>query len=617
MGMRALVRSGRLPGRWCGERWRVGPQRSATRGRVVATACAVVIAGCAFLLPAAPLPDARAEGTPLSQAEVTELISRAVAYAKKLQKNRPITAAVVDTEGNSLGVFHMDGSEGCRSIALAKAATGSYFSSDFGSFTTRTATFIIQDHVPPGVRFAPGGPLYGVQFSSIATSDVNAIYYPRPQEVSPQVCDGLPEIAQARVRGELGGVAVYKNGKRVGGIGLDDGGGNRVTIPANKILDETRPYRITFRRLERGRNLERIAMKAATGFLPDRTKRATKINLDGFRLPYRQPVGLATVATPTIQPGVDGTWDADYPPRDASSLSSRFERVTLDPPPSAGKDAQSFDVFRPAAYPVRASTDGNLSAADVERMLWQGVQRANITRAAIRRPIGLGMQCWVSVVDTNGEILGVVRTPDATLFSYDVSVQKARTAVLFSDSKVAWACRSIGQHAQMFFPAGQQSRHTGPIYQLQDGLTVGLLTGAFGATPPALIRNGITIFPGGVPIYDKAGNVIGGVGVSGDGVDQDDIVSDYASLGFRSDKDIRCDRVSADARRASMLRVLDRIEGLAPAGPLGDPVAQEGLEFFQARLADARKRVKNLEFTPNPPFVKYPRHPGPVTIRVK
>ena len=71
------------------------------------------------------------------------------------------------------------------------------------------------------------------------------------------------------------------------------------------------------------------------------------------------------------------------------------------------------------------------------------------------------------------------------------------------------------------------------------------------------------------------------------------------------------------ARRASLLRALGRLEALAPAGPPADPVAQEGLEFFRARLAAARRRVKRSNFTPNPPYVKYPRHPGPVTIRVQ
>ena len=66
----------------------------------------MAIAAGAFVLPA-PAPEARAEGPPLSEAEVTELVSRAVAYAKKLQRKRPLSVAVVDTEGNSLGVFRV------------------------------------------------------------------------------------------------------------------------------------------------------------------------------------------------------------------------------------------------------------------------------------------------------------------------------------------------------------------------------------------------------------------------------------------------------------------------------------------------------------------------------
>ena len=230
MGTRALVRDAH------GVRTAVR-RRPVSRIRFAALSGAVALSTVIALLPTTPLPEAAAVGPPLTEAEVTELVSRCVAYGKKLQKKKPLTVAVVDVEGNSLGVFHMNDSKGCRSIALAKAATASYFSSDFGSFTTRTATFIIQDHFPPGVRFQPGGPLYGVEFSSIATTDVNAIYYPRPQDVTPQLCGSLPEIAQARVRGELGAVAVYKNGKRVGAIGVDDGGNNQITIPEKAILN--------------------------------------------------------------------------------------------------------------------------------------------------------------------------------------------------------------------------------------------------------------------------------------------------------------------------------------------------------------------------------------------
>src|SRR6202008_4626382 len=41
---------------------------------------------------------------------------------------------------------------------------------------------------------------------------------------------------------------------------------------------------------------------------------------------------------------------------------------------------------------------------------------------------------------------------------------------------------------------------------------------------PTRLANGIQIFPGSVPIY--RGNVlVGGIGVSGDGIDQDDMIS--------------------------------------------------------------------------------------------
>src|SRR3546814_3848655 len=38
------------------------------------------------------------------------------------------------------------------------------------------------------------------------------------------------------------------------------------------------------------------------------------------------------------------------------------------------------------------------------------------------------------------------------------------------------------------------------------------------------LQNGIQIFPGSVPIY-RGGRLVGGIGVSGDGIDQDDMIS--------------------------------------------------------------------------------------------
>ena len=56
------------------------------------------------------------------------------------------------------------------------------------------------------------------------------------------------------------------------------------------------------------------------------------------------------------------------------------------------------------------------------------------------------------------------------------------------------------------------------------------------------LANGIQIFPGSVPLY-KNGRLVGAVGVSGDGVDQDDLISAMGSAGFEAPLDIRTDRV--------------------------------------------------------------------------
>jgi hypothetical protein len=53
------------------------------------------------------------------------------------------------------------------------------------------------------------------------------------------------------------------------------------------------------------------------------------------------------------------------------------------------------------------------------------------------------------------------------------------------------------------------------------------LSGALVATPTVAgsqLANGLQIFPGGVPIY-RGGTLVGAIGVSGDGVDQDDMIA--------------------------------------------------------------------------------------------
>ena len=112
-----------------------------------------------------------------------------------------------------------------------------------------------------------------------------------------------------------------------------------------------------------------------------------------------------------------------------------------------------------------------------------------------------------------------------------------------------------------------------------------------------------------MPIY-RNGVLVGGIGVSGDGVDQDDITADYASAGFRPPGGIKCDALGPGQIRGSLGRALDRLVMATMALPPGT-----GIDFFRTNLARAQARLANVEISVGPPWVKYPRHPGPVTVR--
>ena len=94
-------------------------------------------------------------------------------------------------------------------------------------------------------------------------------------------------------------------------------------------------------------------------------------------------------------------------------------------------------------YPPIAGTDAGtvgsaaLTAAEVKSMLVNALNVAAKARAQIRRPLDSAARVTIAVVDTNGAILGMVRSRDAPVFGADVSLQKARTAALFSSSSAA------------------------------------------------------------------------------------------------------------------------------------------------------------------------------------
>ena len=93
-------------------------------------------------------------------------------------------------------------------------------------------------------------------------------------------------------------------------------------------------------------------------------------------------------------------------------------------------------------YPLRGGTDGArvsapLTQAEVRAVLEEAFKIMSRARAQIRKPLDSPAQVTISIVDTDGSVLGLARSPDAPIFGTDVSLQKARTAAFFSGPNAA------------------------------------------------------------------------------------------------------------------------------------------------------------------------------------
>jgi uncharacterized protein GlcG (DUF336 family) len=198
--------------------------------------------------------------------------------------------------------------------------------------------------------------------------------------------------------------------------------------------------------------------------------------------------------------------------------------------------------------PVPGTISGQqrLTAAEVTQIISNAAARSLVTRAGIRQPAGVNAEVFISVVNNPNSpgstpvVLGTFRTPDATIFSWDVSVQKARTALFFSDVTRAFSARTVGFLAQTMFPPGIDNEPPGPFNGLQERFSAPIISGS--GSVDGNLPNGMTIFPGGFPLY-RNGVLIGAIGVSGDGVDQDDLVSASGTAGFQPEPSIRADNM--------------------------------------------------------------------------
>ncbi|MEA2207002.1 MAG: hypothetical protein QOE77_3778 [Blastocatellia bacterium] len=507
--------------------------------------------------PGSAVPNATGATTTLTPDDVRLIIAQAVSTA--VQMDRKITVIVTDQEANILGFFGMTGGPSTSTIrsvgtaghglentvvpvslaANSKAGTAALFSTGGNAFTTRTAGFIIQEHFPAGINFRTSGPLYGVQFSSLPCSDIK---------------QGLP----LGLSGDPGGLPIYKNGVIVGGIGIEGDGAYTVD---RDPADFDQPFE------------ETIASAAVRGFEPPAAIRADNILVDGIRLPY---TNVASAPTAPLIPFASLPGSAFILFGPGAPPPSKFVPAMV-----GGISGEVDPRFFPFIGSVLPAGGNALSSGDVQTIIARAALQANGTRAAIRQPLGSSARVSIAVVDVAGNVLGLFRTSDAPVFGFDVSVQKARTAAFFSKANagallrsagfgvyadraaadglqlngaIAFSDRAIGFLHRPFFPDGIDNTPAGPFSTETNewspfnvGLQLDLIRAnilAGGASPCSAIpglQNGIQIFPGSIPLY-KNGVLVGAIGISGDGVDQDDLIAAAGANGYSPPTAIRADQ---------------------------------------------------------------------------
>ena len=506
-----------------------------------------------------------------------------------------LAAAVVDRNGAILGVYtRAQTAERTPDIAVTLARAGAMFANDQAPLSSRTVRFISGIHFPPGVKNTANAALYGVEnINRGCKVDVqgDAIFnapFPRPASIAgtfgegaggtPLPCEpsdtrgcarggpmlddaGEPLASVGITTGKAdvfdtgqdhfgavpvnpGGVPIYRGGKVVGGVGVAG------------VTPEFAEYAATLAAAGAGRGLDFSEPLGTPG----------AVFVDGVRLPF---FGTCTNIT-CIRKTLRG--------RPAGSAPGLVSNGIFLIQPGDGLQAPENYIIGPRGSAIA----GGLSADDVRRIVDQSVAVALTTRAMIRLPTNQPARMTIGVSDESGAILALFRMADGTVFSSDVAMTKARNAYYFSTREgyevlrdiarsgahdrydwspeppagKGWAvtARTISFAGQPLFPPGidleeqlernDAERQHGPWFDLYVYDTKNACTEGPGASRGGnrnyLNQSGIVWFPGSVPLY-RGDKVIGGLGVSGDGVEQDDYVSLLGSEGFHPPDSLRVD----------------------------------------------------------------------------
>jgi uncharacterized protein GlcG (DUF336 family) len=453
---------------------------------------------------AATLPvDAPADPNQLTAAEVQSMVTAAA-----MTSDAPnLAIVVVDRAGNTLAVYRrLATSDNDVENALAVARTGAFFSNSGTPLSSRTVRAISRVNFPEGVPNTPSGDLFGIENTNRGCN-FNVTYLPGQSYPRYLSADGS---GYSKGIGTVpGGIPLFRNGAIViGGIGVS--GNDNFNLGANNYNS------LVF---QSGNEYVAAAAAQAGGFF--------------VKLPLADPgaVYIAGFSLPFVTPA---------PTHPASAPGGSFQIGPLNGSPA------------PEGWLAGPLSSSTLSSADVAQIVQNTIDTANLTRAAIRLPAGRRTRMVISVADLDGNILGIYRMSDSTIFSIDVSLTKARNVVYFSGPNrdprdlpgvpplTAVTNRTIGFSSQTYFPSGISNTKPGPFADMYQADIANPCTQAHQPANPN--QSGIVFFPGSAPLY-RNGVMVGGLGVSGDGVDQDDFVTAGGAAGFEPPAAIRADQI--------------------------------------------------------------------------
>lgn len=124
-------------------------------------------------------------------------------------------------------------------------------------------------------------------------------------------------------------------------------------------------------------------------------------------------------------------------------------------------------------------------------------QAEQIIATAKQKSIEIKTKMNIAVVDAGANLIAFARMDGAWLGSLDISIKKAKTARFFD--------MNTGT-------IGELSQPGGSLYNIEHS------------------NGGLITFPGGVPIKNANGEIIGAIGVSGSSVENDHAVAEAGAL---------------------------------------------------------------------------------------